>query len=226
MDSFLEDEITPKRTPRKRVSGTTTRTPRKVVSKTVPIKRAPRRVVPKNAELEDVGDNERDEEEILNSNRKAPTLIATGQMVQKKRKKQTIIIGVVLLIGVGLSAIVGYTDKGQIDVQETIEARNERIRTNTTDERDVNTSTVEVPVQNTNTAGKADGGLVGRGTGGKKVESIENVATSTATSSNQTATSTEVVASSTESIKKDENIIELENSENNGEYLETPTTDL
>lgn len=89
-------------------------------------------------------------------------------------------------------------DKGQIDVQKTIGARNERIRTNNADDRDVNTSMVEVAVQNTNTVGKANGGFVGRRTVDKAPLPAAVVASTTAISSNQMVSSTESVASSTE----------------------------
>lgn len=134
-------------------------------------------------------------------NRKAPTSLSAIRRRAQFRRKQFIITGVVLLVGVGASAAVGLTDQGQIDVQETIKARNERIRTNTADERDLINSTVEVPVQDTSAVRKADGGLVGRGTGGavpKPKPKLEPVSTTTATSSLPTASSTDMTASSTE----------------------------
>jgi hypothetical protein len=56
-----------------------------------------------------------------------------------------------LIIGVGASAGVGFTDKGGINVNEVIENRNERIRRGEIQD-------VIVPVQNTNPA--PDGGLI------------------------------------------------------------------
>jgi len=172
MDSPSEEKVTPKRSPRKRASADASKAPRRVEQKRAssPVRR------------------------------KAPTAIASGQATKKMKRRQFVIIGASLVFGIGASALIGITDKGQIDVKKTIEARNERIRTNTTDERDVNTSLVEVPVQNTNTAGKADGGLVGRGTGGKKPQPAVVVASTTATSSDQTASSTDATASSSEAI--------------------------
>lgn len=107
---------------------------------------------------------------------------------------------VLLGIGIAASAGVGFLDKGQIDVQQTIEARNERIRNNQADERDMLVSQVEIPVQDTTAQGQVDGGLIGRGTGGKAPEPLAEVATTTATSSELMASSTEQMASSTEPV--------------------------
>jgi hypothetical protein len=68
----------------------------------------------------------------------------------RKQRVQPLIIVAVILLSIGLSAAIGFTDEGRIDVAETIEARNQRILNNTTDERDAGTPTdVLIPVQNT-----------------------------------------------------------------------------
>ena len=192
MDSSSEEDLTPKRAPRRRVSSNAPRAPRKIAEKTAPRKRVISRIVTDRDGLQ------KSEERISPiSDRKAPTPLAEGQAVQQRRKKQTIVIVLTVVLGIGISALVGYTDNGQIDVQKTIEDRNERIRTNNPNEHDVMTSTLEVPVQNTNNAGKADGGFIGQGAPASTPQPV--VASSTATSSDQTASSTETVASSTES---------------------------
>lgn len=139
------------------------------------------------------------------ADRKAPTSFASAKASRSLHKRRLKVVITVLIVGVGASAAVGLTDVGQIDVQKTIEARNERIRNNQADERDLMVSQVEVPVQNTN-VGKADGGLVGRGVGTvpalPKAVPASTTATSTATSTDATASSTsptDQAASSSES---------------------------
>lgn len=191
MESSSADNFVPKRAPRKRAASVS-------VSKTETL-RSPRRRVSKKASLSastarPKATVENRKRESTDTERKAPTILAEIQAEQKRRKKQIIVVSVMMLLGVGASAGFGYTDKGQIDVQKTIEDRNERIRNNKTDERDVLNSHVEVPVQNSNNTGKADGGMVGRGTGGKTPQpAVESLATTTATSSEQVASSTESV---------------------------------
>lgn len=130
--------------------------------------------------------------------RKAPTPLAANKVAKRRRQRQLLVVAIVLASGVGASAAVGLTDAGTIDVQQTIEARNERIRNNQATENDLLKSTVEVPVQNTN-VGKPNGGLVGRGTGGLP-PTPPPPATTTATSTEMIASSTEAIASSTDSI--------------------------
>ncbi|NCN11907.1 hypothetical protein GW937_01140 [Candidatus Kaiserbacteria bacterium] len=134
----------------------------------------------------------------ISESRKAPTPLAAHREVHIEKKRQLITIGTLLILGVVASAGVGLLDDGQIDVQQVIEARNERIRNNQADERDVLVSQFEVPVQDTTFQGKADGGLIGRGTGGR-VPVVSEVASTTATSTDETASSTDLMASSTES---------------------------
>lgn len=132
--------------------------------------------------------------------RKAPTPVAAIKFKKKEKRQVMMVAGVLVAIGIGSSAAVGFFDQGQIDVGETIEARNERIRNNQADERDTVTSRVEIPVQNTNPSNKADGGLIGRGsvTTPLPKPAASPVSTSTSTSTDQTASSTDAVASSTD----------------------------
>ncbi len=182
------------------------------VESRTPRKRATRRRV--SAERVIVPDNYKEEtsqagaekeknvpDNVVQARRKAPTSLGVAAKSRQENKKQLTVVVIVLLLGVGSSAMVGLSDAGQIDVRQTIEARNERIRNNQADERDLLTSMVEVPVQNTNPDRKADGGLVGLGTGGAPPKPVLPPATdtaSTSSSTSQTASSTEVVASSTD----------------------------
>lgn len=137
---------------------------------------------------------------VSTTQRKAPTPLAETRAAAGARRKQLVTAGLLLVFGFGASAAVGYTDAGQINVQETIEQRNERILSNSADERDTINSKVAIPVQNTNTSQQPDGGLRGLGTGGAKPEPKPEppTATTSAASSTTTATSSAVSASSTE----------------------------
>lgn len=135
--------------------------------------------------------------------RKAPTPIARKRAGVRHKRRQQLIVGALLLVGVVASAAVGFTDDGQIDIDATVEARNERIRTNTTDAQDVVTSTMEVPVQ-TSSVKHTGATLRGRGTGVSNTPSVPmpvsdtDVSSSTATSTDETASTTQAVASSTD----------------------------
>ncbi len=180
--SSEDSEVLEKRPTRKREVGESV-APRRIISSARRVATPPKKIEP--------------EEPTIMQSRKAPTPLAADLVAHTEKKRQFIIVMILLGIGIGASAGVGFLDKGQINVEQTIEARNERIRNNQADERDVLVSQVEVPVQDTALQGKVDGGLVGRGTGGLAPE-VEGVASSTATSTDMTASSTETMASSTE----------------------------
>lgn len=159
--------LKPKRVPRKRAP--------KVVSDDVdtstPVQRAPRKRAVKKA----IG--------TAPVTRKAPTLIADEKTDKKKSRRQMIVIAAMIIVGVGASAAVGFTDKGQIDVQGTIAWRNEEARS---------TGNEGAIVPEQNSPQLPDGGLIGLGIGGP----IGGEASSTppaASSTPPTATSTEPV---------------------------------
>lgn len=58
--------------------------------------------------------------------RKAPTPIAEIKREKRFARKHAIVIGVLMVIGVGSSAAIGLTDKGQIDIVNIIEERNKK----------------------------------------------------------------------------------------------------
>ena len=186
-----EEEVKVKRAPRKRVAKVATAKTapkaRKTVAKKTPARRAPRVVKEAAAPAESAVDQ--------SAARKAPTVFAAEKNKQKQRQKQLIIIGVILTLGIGASAAVGYTDKGQINVAQLIEERNKAQRTGDPADSAGQANRIEVPVQNTNKT--ANGGLVGRGTGSAKPKPPVEIASSTASSTDDTASSTEAVASST-----------------------------
>ena len=100
------------------------------------------------------------------------------------------------MVGVGASAAVGYTDKGQINVAQIIADRNQQVQAGDIAGGAGQPDSVLIPVQNTNKA--ANGGLVGLGTGGtKKPTPAVDTVSSTATTTDATASSTAAVASST-----------------------------
>lgn len=138
--------------------------------------------------------------------RKAPTKIAETKVIALHKRKQIIVTCSVLLFGIFASAMIGFTDDGQIDVQKTIEERNERIRNNQANNDDLISGMVEVPVQNTSV--KADGGLIGRGVGSAPVvPPVPEM--ELATSSLDVATSSDTTSTTTESVSTEE-IVEEE----------------
>lgn len=194
--SVGEEDIKPKRTATKRVSSTAekkpvVKRPRKVAAK----KTTPKKVAPSV-------DESLDEELLAESprestkTRKAPTPFSAQKSAQKRFNINVAVVVIILLFGVGSSAVVGFSDDGQIDVNQVIEARNERVRNNQTDGRDIVANSVTVPVQNTNNSNQVDGGLVGLGD--RNVPAPEE-ATSTATSTldSAVASSSDAVATST-----------------------------
>lgn len=130
--------------------------------------------------------------------RKAPTPIAAKKARSNARRNQLIVVAVLFFVGVGASAAVGFTDKGQIDVSRTIEERNERIRNGQIDDADK--QRIVVPVQNTNNSQKPNGGLVPIPQDQLPAPVIEEVASTTASTTDATASSTDEVASSTDEV--------------------------
>lgn len=115
------------------------------------------------------------------TSRKAPTPLAQTRSKKQTTRKQIGIIAALLILGIGGSAAVGLTDKGQIDVGKTIADRN-------TQAIGDNPNAIMVPVQSTTQ--EPDGGLIGLGIG----DGEQNQATST---NSQTASTS---ASSTEPV--------------------------
>lgn len=180
MASNDASEKMPRRVPRKRASSTrtkTTRTPSKP--------RAPRKTAIKKTTSKDSVRSA-----TPAPTRKAPTSIAASRAASKAKRNQFIVFFTILIVGIGVSAAVGYTDKGVIDVNEAIEARNERIRAGQGGQGADGTQSVVVPVQNTNR--QADGGLRGLGVGSapRQPSPTPVTASSTATSSEAISTST------------------------------------
>lgn len=112
--------------------------------------------------------------------RKAPTPLATTRTKKQTTRKHIAIVAVLLILGIGGSAAVGLTDKGQIDVGKTIADRN-------TQAIGDNPNAIMVPVQSTTQ--EPDGGLIGLGIGGAQ----QNQASTTPQTASTTASSTEPV---------------------------------
>jgi hypothetical protein len=108
------------------------------------------------------------------SNRKAPTPLAKTRTKKQTTRKQIAIIVVLLLLGIGGSALVGLTDKGQIDVGKAIADRNAQAIGD-------NPNAIMIPVQSTTQ--EPDGGLIGLGIGGGEQTQATTTSTNTATSS-------------------------------------------
>jgi hypothetical protein len=88
--------------------------------------------------------------------RKAPTVFLSEAAKKRAVKTQVIVVGVLLVMGVGASAAVGFNDSdaGQINVVETIKAQNARM----TNMVDVDGPTVVAPAPNRATT--PDAGLI------------------------------------------------------------------
>lgn len=120
--------------------------------------------------------------------RKAPTAFA-GEVAKKKTTQiQVGIIALLLVVGVGASAVLGFTDSTawQIDVTQTIKERNERMSNMV----DVDGPTTVAPRQTTNDV--PDGGFLGVKMTAPAAPKppVEINASSTATSSSATASTT------------------------------------
>jgi hypothetical protein len=149
--------------------------------------------------------------------RKAPTEFADQVARKKATRTQAVVIGVLLTIGVGASAAVGFTDSeaGQIDVAQTISDRTERMANMV----DVDGPTVVAPRQNSNNA--PDGGFLG-------VQPIDPPTPPTAAEleAMATASSSAQIATTTDSVEADALITEgdQEESNSNAAAMDSATT--
>lgn len=173
----------------KLVAPKPTRAPRKRAAKVevesrdaefAPFKRAPRKRTLKSPIVETVSVAEMKEGKEKATRRKAPTSISAERATKKNGRRQLIVVAVLLVLGVGSSAAVGFTDKGGIDINQLIAERNRKIESGELHES-------IIPVQNTNQA--PDGGLIPLGdAAAPQVSGAASTTDATATSS---ATSTE-----------------------------------
>jgi len=220
-----EEEKTPRRAARQRARRGSVSTAERATRKTV--RRKPsagteeKETAPRKDEVEkkveSVPENKKED------NRKAPTPFSQKKASSIKLRKRNIIIASVMIIGLGSSAAVGLTDSGQINVNQTIEERNERIRNNSANTDDTSSSVVEIPVQNTNNS-LPNGGLVGSGAPVPRPPAtppVDEVASSTATSTELTATSTDNLSNPEENVEVNEEQEESIN-ENDADGEEAP----
>ncbi len=114
------------------------------------------------------------------SKRKAPTTLSQKEKTKSTARKHAVVIALLLIVGVGGSAAIGFTDPGQIDVVKAITERNEQAKNGDTP------NPIMVPVQSTTQ--EPDGGLVGLGIGGPEAQPAT------------TSSSTETIASSSEPV--------------------------
>jgi len=169
VSSMAEGEM---RAPRRRVARRSAPAPKEVVEVEIPRETAP---------------------EPREIRRKAPTELKQRSASNNKRRNQLIVTFGILIVGVGASAVVGFTDRGVIDVNKVVEERNERIRAGG---GNADTGTEIISVQNQDKAREADGGL--RPADPSTIEPppapiASTTATSTATSTDANASSTEMV---------------------------------
>lgn len=191
MSGSSDEEVPKKRASRKRASST-------IMEGDM---RAPRRRVARKtatpAQEENTQGYRESTPEPREIKRKAPTEIKERNTSKDKRRNQLVATLGIFIVGLGMSAIVGFSDHGEIDVNKVVEERNERIRAGG---GNAETGTEIIPVQNQNTKQEADGGL--RPADPSTIElPPAPIATTTASS---TATSTDAVASSTEEAVEEE----------------------
>lgn len=117
---------------------------------------------------------------VETAKRKAPTTLGQKRAAKSPARRHAVVIGLLLIIGVGGSAAIGFSDPGEIDVVKTITERNEQAKNSDTP------NPIMVPVQSTTQ--EPDGGLVGLGIGGPEAQPAT------------TSSSTETTASSTEPV--------------------------
>ena len=201
--STSTEEKTVKKAPRKRAApkkpAATRRTAvRKTTTRKAVAKKAtPRKTTIKKAEVEeeiyDVSEPEVVVEKAMSSTRKAPTKFAAAQAVQKSKRNQYIVIAILISLGVGASAAVGFSDSeaGQINVAQTIKERNERMANLV----DVTGPTVVVPTPSET----PDGGLIGLRPAEPATVPVDPLAnaSTTATSSDAAASTTTATSTAT-----------------------------
>ena len=186
-DETFEELEKPKRVSRKRVP--------KVVEEDSIVTLVPQKRPTRNKmSVEGVGEKAKNSrqtktQKVASPDRKAPTPIAATKESTKTLRRQTMVFGVLILLGVSASAIVGFTDKGPINVEKTIAERNDRISRGEIQGE-------VVPVQNTPQV--PNGGMVGLGTGGS-----ENVASSTAATASTTSPSNASTTSTVQDATKE-----------------------
>jgi len=211
-----EEEKTPRRAARQRARRSSAPTEEKVLRKTACRKDRTNnekgKAIPEGREeVKSTRAVARDD--VVGEERKAPTPFSNAKAKQRRLRKRNIVLAAVMVIGIGSSAAVGLTDSGQINVNETIEARNERIRNNSATTDDESTGVIEIPVQNTANS-LPNGGLVGAGKPKVPIAPPVEIASSTASSSNAVATSTDEVieedVTNGDEVEEDEEMVEPE----------------
>lgn len=184
-DETVEVATKPRRAPRKRVTTESSEpaSDRAVVKKTAPRKKVatPKEIVLADGAVPLKPRSRRVAPPAAEPLRKAPTPIAEKKAATKTQRRQIIVVAAMMIIGVGASAVIGYTDKGSINVEQTISNRNDQI-TNGEIQGEI------LSVQNTPQL--PDGGLIGLGLDGPETTSST---TSNTGSSTPAASSTEPV---------------------------------
>ncbi len=206
VSATTEDETVVKKTTRRRAApkkkATVTKTdvkktaPKKPVTKKTASpkkKTAPKKAVVTEEHLEDSATDVVEVTDMAmaaaTKKRKAPTVFANETAKKRAVKTQIIVVSVLLIMGVGASAAVGFNDSsaGQINVEETIRVQNAKMANMV----DVDGPTIVAPSPNRATV--PDGGLIPSADQTKRAPAAGLVpsASSSATSSEQTATSSD-----------------------------------
>jgi len=203
--STSPEEEKVKKAPRKRAASTRSTvakksTPRKTTTRKTPAKKTPRKATTRKAPEEKIKDDVAPVEDDVSVEepetdttpmRKAPTKFAKAKATHKTKRNHYVVIGLLILLGVGSSAAVGFSDSeaGQINVAQTIQERNERMANLV----DVTGPTVVVPTPSQ----VPDGGLIGLRPADPAANTDNQPATASTTATSSDATASSTVATST-----------------------------
>ena len=152
---------------------------RKTTAKKTAVRRTTTKVAPRKTAVRKT---------VATAVRKAPARQTLGEPTRARRSPKTLIVALlVLAIAGGVSAGIGFTDKGQINVAEKIAQRKQ----NASPEEQAVLNSVPVQQAQNNIP---NGGLVGTGKSAPVAQTQEPVATTTASTTAETASSTDTGA--------------------------------
>jgi hypothetical protein len=168
------------------------RTSVKTKSEEEVVKRAPRRTVSR-APRKTATKKAVSTETTAPARRKAPTRIFEEEVKTKKpkREKSLYVSGVLFSLGLLAAAFMGYSDEGQINPSVVIAERNARLSAGVGDAAGETAGQASqiIPVQNTPTV--PNGGLVPSKSRPEVAPVVEEVATTSASSTSDTASTTD-----------------------------------
>jgi len=138
------------------------------------------------------------------ASRKAPTRFASEARRLKDKRVQLGVVAALLVIGIGASAVVGFSDQGQIDVELTIQEREQRMANLVDVDGPVTTGPAPEESESTESVQRLNPALMqGIKPGSSNPPPRATPATTTATSS---ATSTATTSPGTNGVNDDDTV--------------------